>query len=1292
MVGLATVPSAADLGDAPPAEAFIAAGRGNLEGTEVFQDETGLPCFRTTRSVFGLRGVGSYEGRTVSGGQVVYGAEIAASGTIHGDGPLHVEVENTEPYYHGITGTYGTETGGGAGCNPAASGTPIPAEFRIFAAEGWADTDGDTDVDVLTGSAWVYRVDANGDKVPCRGMGSFARGTPDISDTNKWVAEWTLSEDCTVLGNAAGIPGTGTSPRGTFHTHHGSHSPCFGDFCPNNIKADYEQFLPKPGPYLGLSGPSSAAVGCEKPVTLTARLTVSGWPQANTAVSFAVAGPTPGVPPAGAGTTDEDGKATFTFTAARAGDYTVTATATYNGVQRSATHVVHYQDPPPLSVGLAVPPRGQTEEAATVTATVTDACGPLSGATVAFSTAFPSQGVPWTGQATPPSGSAITDANGQATFSFTGSRAGDYRVTAASTLPSGEHAEATRTVPIEVNTLERRDALAFPPEEPGLDRAMVDPTGRYGYFTGSNQVSKIDLSTFQRVGPVALLTAPDGLIAPIKSVAMDPAGRYAYVGTDYNRVDQGSNQTHRVGAVIKVDLQAMVQVATLDLLEGETKLTTALVDRSGDFAYFGNGGTPGQVIRIDLGSFSRAGSLTLGAGEEDLLASTIDPAGRYAYLGVTDNRNGWVVKIDLATLRRVGSITLAAGEADPVTALMAPSGDAAYFGEQGTPGRVVKIDLGRFERAGAVVFSPDEPIADTSAAVMSPTGDFAYFSSGDRQYNSVTGEFGPAKVVKVDLRSFRRHHAIAMGSGEEQLASGLIDPAGDYAYFGTRNKANTVSTIQPAPDKVVKVRLRRPPNPALAADADAYATDYATPLTIAAPGVLDGDVDNGDGDPLVAGQPTKPAHGTVVLNPNGSFTYTPDTGFAGTDTFTYTASDGMDYSAPATVSIEVAPPPGLTGNAYGFRADVSLFGGPPGSRGPAPTVALASDGADSPRDASVNSAEAVYGPATIFKSGPIDVHAEGALTPRRYATTKATVTGHPDPAERPGPLLYDALVATCTATTAGSSGTMRATNVVVETKYDPDTQEPVEVHPVPASPPPGYTVEGTIDHVGDSFRIVFNEQVASAGGALRSVNAAHMYLLGPIAVGEVVIGHTECGAPPHTGSNTAPSAADDAYTVAGGTTLAVAAPGLLGNDADADADTLTATAAGATPHGSVTVAPDGGFTYTPDPGFSGPDTFTYTATDGFGGADTGLVTVTVGAAGPKVSVGDVSVSEGDAATRAAVFTVSLSKPSTSAVSVAYATANGTATAGSDYTAKSGTLSFAPGATSAKVKVPVAGDT
>jgi hypothetical protein len=62
------------------------------------------------------------------------------------------------------------------------------------------------------------------------------------------------------------------------------------------------------------------------------------------------------------------------------------------------------------------------------------------------------------------------------------------------------------------------------------------------------------------------------------------------------------------------------------------------------------------------------------------------------------------------------------------------------------------------------------------------------------------------------------------------------------------------------------------------------------------------------GATLTAAAASQPHHGAVTVNSNGSFTYTPTTGFAGLDSFTYTASDGVNTSAPATAYVLVGNP------------------------------------------------------------------------------------------------------------------------------------------------------------------------------------------------------------------------------------------------------------------------------------------------------------------------------------------------------------------------------------------------
>src|SRR5262245_9782535 len=78
---------------------------------------------------------------------------------------------------------------------------------------------------------------------------------------------------------------------------------------------------------------------------------------------------------------------------------------------------------------------------------------------------------------------------------------------------------------------------------------------------------------------------------------------------------------------------------------------------------------------------------------------------------------------------------------------------------------------------------------------------------------------------------------------------------------------------------------------------------------------------------------------------------------------------------------------------------------------------------------------------------------------------------------------------------------------------------------------------------------------------------------------------------------------------------------------------------------------------------------------------------------PAITLGDVSLAEGNSGQTAFVFTVSLSEASSREVSVKYGTTNGSAKTGNgDYVGKSGTLTFRPGETTKTVTVLVTGDT
>jgi len=122
-------------------------------------------------------------------------------------------------------------------------------------------------------------------------------------------------------------------------------------------------------------------------------------------------------------------------------------------------------------------------------------------------------------------------------------------------------------------------------------------------------------------------------------------------------------------------------------------------------------------------------------------------------------------------------------------------------------------------------------------------------------------------------------------------------------------------------------------------------------------------------------------------------------------------------------------------------------------------------------------------------------------------------------------------------------------------------------------------------------------------------------------------------------------------------------------------------------NGTVGANQDTSFGFQATPGSDG------TAATGFAlnGISSGSGTPAPAPVLPSLSIADATRAEGNSGTAMLDFTVSLSKAATGPVTVQYGTANDTASAGSDYTAKSGTLTFAAGEQSKVIQVPIAGD-
>ena len=161
---------------------------------------------------------------------------------------------------------------------------------------------------------------------------------------------------------------------------------------------------------------------------------------------------------------------------------------------------------------------------------------------------------------------------------------------------------------------------------------------------------------------------------------------------------------------------------------------------------------------------------------------------------------------------------------------------------------------------------------------------------------------------------------LSVGSYDDSGLDGTLTQGsgGSFTYFPSAgfNGADTFTyTVDDgaggADTATVTITVASQPD-APAAGNDDYVTAQDTPLVVAPPGVLDNDGDE-DQDVLTAQTVlvSPPASGSAALSADGSFTYTPNSGFFGTDTFTYRVDDGTGLTDDGIVTISVLSTPAI---------------------------------------------------------------------------------------------------------------------------------------------------------------------------------------------------------------------------------------------------------------------------------------------------------------------------------------------------------------------------------------------
>ncbi|MDH5556855.1 MAG: Ig-like domain-containing protein, partial [Alphaproteobacteria bacterium] len=380
----------------------------------------------------------------------------------------------------------------------------------------------------------------------------------------------------------------------------------------------------------------------------------------------------------------------------------------------------------------------------------------------------------------------------------------------------------------------------------------------------------------------------------------------------------------------------------------------------------------------------------------------------------------------------------------------------------------------------------------------------------------------------------------------------------------------------------------------VAAD-DTYSTTQGTALVLTAPGVLGNDIEP-DGQALTAVWVSDPANGTLALGPDGSFTYTPNAPFYGSDSFQYAASDGdagtLDSLATVTITVNGAPIAGA--DAYVTIRDTALTVPPPG------VLVNDSDPESDPMTISLVSGT-TNGTLTWYGNGGfIYTPAAGYVGPDSFtyevsdglqataATVSITVEAPPVmfAADDVYPSGYEDIVLTVAA--PGVLGN--------------DTVQPGDTAVLDANVAPE---AGAVALAADGS-FVYTPAANYSGTATFTYHTTDAGLVTNSNVATVTI--------TVTARPDAPFAGDDAYETMQDTDLVLlVADTILLNDGDADGDTLRVSLFGDGPaNGTVSYNNgQGRLTYRPNAGFVGVDSFQYSVSDGDPLTPDAVATVTV---------------------------------------------------------------------------------
>jgi len=768
-------------------------------------------------------------------------------------------------------------------------------------------------------------------------------------------------------------------------------------------------------------------------------------------------------------------------------------------------------------------------------------------------------------------GTVTTNSSGTVTYTPTGTYSGPDAFTYTVTDASGQTATATVTVsitPVAVSdsastgsgtTLTRDAAHGVLVNDKGTDLEVVSHTsplasegtltiaadGSYTFapaigFSGSTTVNyTIEDASGQQT--TATLTISVGIIAnddTDATTAGTPITRAAGAGVLLN--DAGSGLTVSGNTAISAS-------------EG-----TLTIGSDGGYTFTPAAGFSGTVVSTY--------TIDDGHGHTDTATLTItvtptagpDSASTAAETPVTVTGTELLNDDAGSDLTVVGAANGAHG-----IVTIASNGDVTYTpanGFSGTDAFTYTVEDGEGQQVSATVTVTVTPVA---------LNDTATTASGITvTRTSATGLLGNDTGSSLEVA-----YSTPISSSQGALtinADGSYEfvPAADYS-----GQVVTTYTVRDAEGQTTTATLAITVTP-VAAD-DFGTTPAETPVD------FDDLLANDHGTSLAIVSTTNGAHGTVAVA-DGVVTYTPEDGYSGSDSFTYTVRDGNGSESTAAVAVTVTPVAGP--DAATTYADTPV------------TIAAASLTNDDLGTglAVIDAANGSHGTVSVAANGDVTYTPQGGFSGTdaftytvedaegQQATATVNVTVVPTASND-----SDATDAGVSVTRDGADGVLANDHGAGLAAVDFDAV-PVSEGELTLNPDGGYTFTPA---QGFSGTVTVTYVVEDGEG--QQATAALTIVVSPVANGDST--STSAGVP---------KALDD----------------LVANDLGSDLD-VTAVTQGSS--GAVSLAGDDTVTYTPNPGFSGTDAFTYTVTDAEGRTSTATVNVTV----TPVAVGDSATTD-----------------------------------------------------------------